>query len=94
MGSAIELHPFYNEDDFITHACFVHGRDEILFVDSSAQARIFSLTMLQPKYIRLSAFPCDLSKASSQTRLFTATTCTTRGLLFPGRIMRACCSRK
>ncbi|KAH9171595.1 hypothetical protein EDB89DRAFT_1906874 [Lactarius sanguifluus] len=36
----------------ILHACFVHGREEILFLDSSAQARIFSLTMLQPNFPR------------------------------------------
>ncbi|KAI9455080.1 hypothetical protein BJY52DRAFT_1151944 [Lactarius psammicola] len=49
MGSAIDLLPFYSNGESIVHACFVHGREEILFVDSSAQARIFSLTMLQPK---------------------------------------------
>ncbi|KAH9017733.1 hypothetical protein EDB84DRAFT_1422808 [Lactarius hengduanensis] len=49
MGSAIDLRPFYNNGESILHACFVHGREEILFLDSSAQARIFSLTMLQPK---------------------------------------------
>ncbi|KAH9021925.1 hypothetical protein EDB84DRAFT_517274 [Lactarius hengduanensis] len=49
MGSAIDLLPFYSNGESIVHACFVHGRDEILFVDSSAQARILSLTMLQPK---------------------------------------------
>ncbi|KAI9455145.1 hypothetical protein BJY52DRAFT_1122154 [Lactarius psammicola] len=49
MGSAIDLLPFYNNGESIVHATFVHGREEILFVDSSAQARIFSLTMLQPK---------------------------------------------
>ncbi|KAH9005511.1 hypothetical protein EDB86DRAFT_2795794, partial [Lactarius hatsudake] len=49
MGSAIDLLPFYSNGESIVHACFVHGRDEILLVDSSAQARILSLTMLQPK---------------------------------------------
>ncbi|KAI9455069.1 hypothetical protein BJY52DRAFT_1122205 [Lactarius psammicola] len=49
MGPAIDLLPFYNNRESIVHACFVHCREEILFVDSSAQARIFSLTMLQPK---------------------------------------------
>ncbi|KAI0292593.1 hypothetical protein B0F90DRAFT_1645427, partial [Multifurca ochricompacta] len=49
MGSAIDLAPFYNTGVSIIHACFVHGSEEILFVDSDAQARIFSLTMLQPK---------------------------------------------
>ncbi|KAI9450262.1 hypothetical protein BJY52DRAFT_1175724 [Lactarius psammicola] len=59
MGSAIDLLPFYNNGESIVHACFVHGREEILLVDSSAQARIFSLTTLQPKpaSLRLSQVP-------------------------------------
>lgn len=57
MGSAIDLLPFYNNGESIVHACFVHGREEILFVDSTAQARIFSLTMLQPKYVPLHRAP-------------------------------------
>jgi len=56
MGSAIDLLPFYSNGVSIVHAAFVHGREEILFVDSSAQARVFSLTMLQPKYMRLFSF--------------------------------------
>ena len=63
MGSTIELLPFYNNGESIVHACFVHGREEILFVDSSAQARIFSWTMLQFKYKRLSTFPLGNSDA-------------------------------
>lgn len=50
LGTAIDLLPFYNIGVSIVHACFVHGSEEILFVDSSAQARIFSLITLQPKY--------------------------------------------
>ena len=61
MGSAIDLLPFYNNGESIVLACFVHGREEILFVDSSAQARIFSLTMQQPKYIFMSTIPLRLS---------------------------------
>jgi hypothetical protein len=49
LGTAIDLLPFYNTGASIVHACFVHGSEEILFVDSSAQARIFSLISLQPK---------------------------------------------
>ncbi|KAI9437934.1 hypothetical protein BJY52DRAFT_1381767 [Lactarius psammicola] len=48
-GSSIDLFSFYNPGVSITHACFVHGSEEILFIDSSAQARIFSLITLQPK---------------------------------------------
>jgi hypothetical protein len=50
FGAPIDLLPFYNEGVSITHACFVHGSEEILFIDSSAQARVFSLITLQPKY--------------------------------------------
>ena len=49
LGTPIDLMPFYNPGVTITHACFVHGSEELLFVDSSAQARIFSLITLQPK---------------------------------------------
>src|SRR6266850_984558 len=52
QGIPIELLRFYNPGVSIIHACFVHGREEILFVDSDAQARIFSLISLQPKYDR------------------------------------------
>lgn len=57
FGPAIDLLPFYNNGESIVHACFVHGHEEILFVDSSAHARIFSLTMLQPKYAQLFTDP-------------------------------------
>jgi hypothetical protein len=50
QGTPIELLRFYNPGVSIIHACFVHGKEEILFVDSDAQARIFSLISLQPKY--------------------------------------------
>jgi hypothetical protein len=49
QGTPIELLPFYNHGVSIVHACFVHGSEEILFVDSGAQARIFSLITLQPR---------------------------------------------
>ena len=48
-GAPIDLFPFYNPGVSITHACFVHGSEEILFIDSTAQARIFSLITLQPR---------------------------------------------
>ena len=59
LGSPIDLHPFYNAGVTIVHACFVHGSEDILFVDSGAQARIFSLITLQPKYFP--SFPSCLS---------------------------------
>ncbi|KAI9437933.1 hypothetical protein BJY52DRAFT_1229957 [Lactarius psammicola] len=49
LGAPINLLPFYNPEVSITQACFVHGSEEILFVDSNAQARIFSLIALRPK---------------------------------------------
>jgi hypothetical protein len=52
QGTPIELLPFYHSGVSIVQACFVHGNEEILFVDSDAQARIFSLITLQPKYGR------------------------------------------
>ena len=36
FGAPIDLLLFYNAGMSITHACFVHGNDEILFLDSSA----------------------------------------------------------
>jgi hypothetical protein len=56
QGTPIELLRFYNPGVSIIHACFVHGNEEILFVDSDAQARIFSLISLQPKYDRFLRF--------------------------------------
>ena len=53
QGTPIDLLPFYNSGVSIVYACFVHGTEEILFVDSDAQARIFSLITLQPKYYPL-----------------------------------------
>lgn len=50
LGTPIDLRPYYDNEVSIVHLCFVHGREEILFVDSRAQAKIFSLVSLQPKY--------------------------------------------
>ena len=60
LGTPFDLSPFYNPEAFITHACFVHGSEEILLIDSDAQARVFSLITLQPKYLRpfRSVSPC------------------------------------
>jgi hypothetical protein len=52
LGPPIDLLPFYDPGVSITHICFVHRSKEILFVDSTAQARIFSLITLQHKYSR------------------------------------------
>ena len=50
FDAQIDLRPFYNKGVTIKHACFIHGNEEILFIDSSAQARIFSLVTLQSRY--------------------------------------------
>jgi len=52
-GIPIDLFPFYNSGVSIVHACFVHGTEDILLVDSDARARVFSLITLQPKYYPL-----------------------------------------
>lgn len=44
---ASSLAPWYDCGTSILHACFVSGTDEVLLVDSSARARIFSPTTMQ-----------------------------------------------
>jgi hypothetical protein len=66
LGTPVDLMPFYKPEVSITNACFVHGNEEILFIDSSAQARIFSLTTLQPKYL-LSILSSLLSHAHTSS---------------------------
>ena len=66
FGAQIDLLPFYNEGVSIKHTCFVHGSEEILFIDSNAQARIFSLITLQPKYIPL--YRCSYLMLTSHNR--------------------------
>ncbi|KAG2116835.1 hypothetical protein DEU56DRAFT_984883 [Suillus clintonianus] len=46
-GSAINLTQWYIEGVTIIHACFICGSEELLLVDSLAQARIYSLTTMQ-----------------------------------------------
>ncbi|KAI6035781.1 hypothetical protein EDC04DRAFT_2571420 [Pisolithus marmoratus] len=47
LGSSINLNTWYNEGTSIRHACFVSGSEELLLVDSLAQARIYSLITMQ-----------------------------------------------
>ncbi|KAI6157189.1 hypothetical protein BKA82DRAFT_4325642 [Pisolithus tinctorius] len=47
LGSSINLIAWYNEGTSIRHACFVSGSEELLLVDSLAQARIYSLVTMQ-----------------------------------------------
>ncbi|KAH9171607.1 hypothetical protein EDB89DRAFT_1906886 [Lactarius sanguifluus] len=57
LGTSIDLSPLYNPGASIMHARFVHKSEEILFVDSNAQATIFSLVTLRPKYHARSTLP-------------------------------------
>ena len=48
QGGAINLTPWYSQTELsILHAAFICGNEEIVLVDSSAQARIFSFVTLQ-----------------------------------------------
>ena len=87
LGTAIDLLPFYNTGVSIAHACFVHGSEEILFVDSSAQARIFSLITLQPKYFLLLILTRIFLMNFLKTRLFTTVTDPTCYLFIPRWVM-------
>ena len=66
LEAPIDLSPFYSPGVSITQACFVHGSEDILFIDSSAQARVFSLITLQPRYSRslLSSLLSDIDDSS------------------------------
>ena len=55
QGSAINLSPWYSHADIsIGQVSFVHGNDEVVLVDSSAQIRVFSFVTLQ---FRCASFP-------------------------------------
>ncbi|KAI0317532.1 hypothetical protein OF83DRAFT_1171919 [Amylostereum chailletii] len=58
-GSAINLLPWYPSGMSVVHARFVTGTEEILLVDASAQARIFSLVSQQfrPATLQLQHVP-------------------------------------
>jgi hypothetical protein len=46
MGGAVPLGQWYQSGVSISHICFVSGSEEVLLVDSDAQARIFLLIRL------------------------------------------------
>ena len=51
QGNTINLAPWYTQaETTILHAAFVYGNEEIVLVDSTAQARIFSFVTLQFRY--------------------------------------------
>jgi hypothetical protein len=48
QGSAINLNPWYNQAKVsILHVAFVSGKEEVVLVDSSSRARVFSFITLQ-----------------------------------------------
>ncbi|KIJ06596.1 hypothetical protein PAXINDRAFT_20217 [Paxillus involutus ATCC 200175] len=56
LGSLINLTAWYNEGSSIRHACFISGTEELLLVDSQAQARVFSLLTRQFRWAALVLF--------------------------------------
>ncbi|KAF8548833.1 hypothetical protein OG21DRAFT_1489038 [Imleria badia] len=64
FGSATNLHPWYNDPSVsIRRACFVSRSEELLLVDSQAQARVFSLVTLQfrPATLQFDQVPYSVS---------------------------------
>jgi hypothetical protein len=56
QGGAVNLAPWYNQEEIsLLHAAFVCGSEEVVLVDSGAQARVFSFVTLQ--------FRCDFSRS-------------------------------
>lgn len=48
QGTAINFAPWYSQTEIsILHTAFVCGNEEVVLVDSSSQARIFSFVTLQ-----------------------------------------------
>ncbi|KAF8122279.1 hypothetical protein EV363DRAFT_1274846 [Boletus edulis] len=73
-GSAISLHPWYNDAPSIRLACFVSGSEELVLVDSQAQARVFSLMTLQfrPATLQLETVPFSVSSTPDGACLLVA----------------------
>ncbi|KAJ7656315.1 hypothetical protein DFH06DRAFT_1091207 [Mycena polygramma] len=64
-GSVLDLQPWYPAGTFVVQSCFISGCEEILFIDTSAQARIFSLVTQQFRPASLSLEQVPDSIASS-----------------------------
>ncbi|KZV72346.1 hypothetical protein PENSPDRAFT_649928, partial [Peniophora sp. CONT] len=62
LGSEFDLSPWYAPGTRICHVAFATGREEILLVDSTGLARLFSLVTLQfkPANLQLPSVPSDL----------------------------------
>ena len=76
LGSTINLHAWYNDAVSIRLACFVSGSEELVLVDSQAQARVFSLVTLQFRCVRFldSARVLLMRDGNGQTRYTPART--------------------
>ncbi|KAF8548559.1 hypothetical protein OG21DRAFT_1422875 [Imleria badia] len=64
LGSTINLRLWYNDVPVsIRHACFASGSEELVLVDSLAQARVFSLVTLQfrPATLQFDGVPHSVS---------------------------------
>ncbi|KAF8548835.1 hypothetical protein OG21DRAFT_670471 [Imleria badia] len=75
FGSATNLHPWYNDPSVsIRRACFVSRSEELLLVDSQAQARVFSLVTLQfrPATLQLEQVPYSVSSTPDGACLLVA----------------------
>ncbi|KAJ7231899.1 hypothetical protein B0H12DRAFT_204922 [Mycena haematopus] len=61
-GSILDLKPWYSAGTFVAQSCFVCGSEEILFIDTSGQARVFSLITQQfrPASLSLEQLPHSL----------------------------------
>ncbi|KAF8837464.1 hypothetical protein BDN67DRAFT_983236 [Paxillus ammoniavirescens] len=53
LGGSINLINWYKEGSSICHACFISGTEDLVLVDSQAQARVFSLVTLRFRTYKL-----------------------------------------
>ncbi|KAF9218569.1 hypothetical protein BS17DRAFT_720337 [Gyrodon lividus] len=74
LGSSINLTAWYNEGSSICHACFISSTEELLLVDSQAQARVFSLITLQfrPATLNLEQVPFSVNSTPDGSCLLVA----------------------
>ncbi|KAG1723067.1 hypothetical protein EDD22DRAFT_790202, partial [Suillus occidentalis] len=74
ISSAINLTKWYPEGTSINHACFICGGEELLLVDTSAQARIYSLTTMQfrPATLNLVQIPTAVYSTPDGSCLITS----------------------
>ncbi|KAG1809706.1 uncharacterized protein BJ212DRAFT_1448752 [Suillus subaureus] len=73
-GSAINLTQWYTEGTSISHACYICGCEELLLVDTFAQARVYSLTTMQfrPATLDLIQIPVAVYSTPDGSCLITA----------------------